>query len=90
MSSNSFLGIVSFIFTVESKIWYRLFYLQNRNRSRPRGADLWFPGGRGGGRGMDGQLGVFGCRVIFGMDGQVIFIQHGELYVIGSLCCTTD
>ena len=30
---------------VESKIWHKWSYLQNSNRSWPRRADLWFPGG---------------------------------------------
>ena len=31
------------------------------------------------------------CYVTFGMRGQWgPTVQHGELYVIGSLCCTTE
>ena len=44
---------------MESKIWHRWSYLQNRNGSWPKITDLWFQRVEGGGSGMDGQFGVF-------------------------------
>ena len=40
---------------------------------------------------MHGPLGVFGMQtVIYGMDGQCDpTVQHREMFVTGSLCCTT-
>ena len=53
---------------------------------------LEVPKGERGGIGMDRHLGVFWMQtVIFGMDGQWdLTVQHREMYVIGSLCCTTE
>ena len=49
------------------------------------------PQGEGEGSVMDGQFGVFGCSVVFGMEKQWDpTVQHGELCVIVSLCCTTE
>lgn len=41
---------------------------------------------------MDGHFGVLGMQtVIFGMDGQWDpTVQHREMCVLGSLCCTTE
>ena len=46
----------------------------------------------GGGSGGDRQFRVFGCKLLlFGVGGQGgPTVQHGELCVIGSLCCTTE
>ena len=47
----------------------------------------------GGGEGEWDQRGAWGWRmptVTLGMDGQWASIQHRELGVIGSLCCTTE
>ena len=65
---------------------------ENRNRSWPRRAGLGFPGEKGKGVGCTGLLGVFGIQtVIFGMDGHWgSTVQHGEMCVIGSFCCTTE
>ena len=48
-------------------------------------------GGRGG-SGRVGILGVWGRQTVMpGMDGQWnLTVQHREVYVIGSLCCTTE
>ena len=43
-----------------------------------------------GGSGMDGDVGIDGYKLTFGIDGQWAFtVQHVDLRVIGSLCCTT-
>ena len=41
---------------------------------------------------MDGHLGALGMQtIIFGVEGQWDpTIQHKEMYVTGSLCCTTE
>ena len=52
---------------------------------------LVVPGGRREENGMDRQFGVWGCKLLFGMDGQWgPIVQHRELCVMGSLCCTTE
>ena len=65
---------------------------QIRNRAWPRRADLGFLGGKGEGVGGMDILGVLGMQtVISGMDGQWDpTVQHKEVCVIGSLCCTTE
>ena len=63
----------------------------NRNRSWTR-SDLGLPRGKGKGMGWMIILGVWEMQtVIFGMDGQWDpTVQHRELCVIGSFCCTTE
>ena len=40
---------------------------------------------------MDGPLGGFGCKLLFGMDRKWgSTVQHREMCVTGSLCCTTE
>ena len=53
---------------------------------------LGAPRGEWGGSKMDGHFGVFWMQTIkSGMDGQWDpTVQHRELCVIGSLCCTTE
>ena len=53
---------------------------------------LGFPRGKGEGVGWRGIWGVFWIQtLIFGMDGQQDpNLQHREICVIGSLCCTTE
>ena len=53
---------------------------------------LSIPGGEREGSGMDGHLGVLRMQtVIFGLDRQWDpIMQHREMCVIGSLCCTTE
>ena len=65
---------------------------KNSNRSWPRRADLGFSRGKGEGVGWMGNLGGLGVQtVIFGMDGHWgPAVQHRELCVIGSLCCTVE
>ena len=46
---------------VESKLWHRCYHLQNRNRSRPRRTDVWWPAGRGSG--IDGQVRSGECQL---------------------------
>ena len=42
----------------------QMIYLQNRNRPRPRRAELRLPGKEWGGSGMDGEFGVGGCKLL--------------------------
>ena len=53
---------------------------------------LGVPGGGGEGVGWMGILGVWGMQtVLFGINGQWDpTVQHREMYVTGSLCCTTE
>ena len=46
---------------VESKIWHKWSYLQNRNRSQTCRVDLGLPGG---GSGIDEGFGVSGCKLL--------------------------
>ena len=47
--------------------------------------------GKRGGSGKDGEFGVGGYKLAFGVDGQwTPTVQHRELCVIRSLCCTTE
>ena len=58
-----------------------------------RRSRLGVPKGKRGGSGMDGHFGGFFWMqiVVFGMDGQWdSTVQHREMYVIASLCCTTE
>ena len=65
-------------------------YPQNRNRSWSQRADLWLPGGWGEWDGQ-GDWGWWMRTVIFAMDGQWgPTVQHRELCVIRSFCCTTE
>ena len=53
---------------VESKIWHRWSYPQNRNRSKPKKVVLWFQGDRGEWVGRTGsfrQFNVFGCKLLY-------------------------
>ena len=65
---------------------------KTRNRAWPRREDLGFLQGEGKGVGWMGTLGVLGMQtVLFGMDGQWYpTVEHREMCVIGSLCCTTE
>ena len=65
---------------------------KNTNRSCQRRADLGLGVGEGEGVGWIGILGVWEMHtVVFGIDGQWNpTVQHREMCVIGSLCCTTD
>ena len=66
---------------------------KNRNRAWPRRADLGFLGrGKGEVVGEMGILGFWGMpTLISGMERQWDpTVQHREMCVIGSLCCTTE
>ena len=52
---------------------------------------LGVPGGERGGSGMDGHLGGLGMQtVIFGGGQWGPTVQHREMCVTGSLCCTNE
>ena len=49
---------------VESKLCHTWPCLRNRNRLRDIETDLWLPSGKGGGGGMDWELGISRCRLL--------------------------
>ena len=61
-----------------------------QKQMQPRRADL-VSSGEGIWSGMDWQLGVFGCKLLY-LDwmGNWASCTHRELYEIGSLCCTRE
>ena len=65
--------------------------MQNRNRLPDMENRFVVARGKGERSGMEWEFGVGGCKLTFGMDGQWgPTVQHRELRVTGSLCCTTD
>ena len=72
-------------FFVESKMWHKWTYLQNRNRSQPWSEDLWIPGRSGGGSGMDREFGVRGCKQLHmeWMDNSVLLYSTGNCVWLG-------
>ena len=67
-------------------------HTESRNRFWQRRADLGFPRGEQEGVRWMGILGAFWMQTVtFRMDGQWDpTVQHREMCVTGSLCCTTE